>query len=130
MSEETDRPGLEIVYDGDCPFCSSYVGMLRLRATVGPVELIDARSGDPRVAAFAAQGFSADTGMIVRHRDDVLHGAEAMRLLTLLSETRGPLSWLLRQMFRHPRAALPCYRVLAAGRRLTLRLMGRRPIGL
>ena len=35
-----------IIYDGDCVFCSHYVRFVRLRETVGPVALIDARSGN------------------------------------------------------------------------------------
>ncbi|CAN0407117.1 unnamed protein product, partial [Scytosiphon promiscuus] len=35
-----------IVYDGECPFCSQYVKMLRIHESVGTVRLIDARSSD------------------------------------------------------------------------------------
>ena len=38
-----------LIYDGACIFCDAYVRLLALREAVGPVELIDARSGDPRL---------------------------------------------------------------------------------
>ena len=33
---------LHIVYDGDCPFCRNYVGLLKLRERLD-VHLVDAR---------------------------------------------------------------------------------------
>ena len=34
-----------IVYDGDCPFCSRYVKLVRLREALGSVDLVNARDG-------------------------------------------------------------------------------------
>ncbi|MFT5932039.1 MAG: putative DCC family thiol-disulfide oxidoreductase YuxK, partial [Hyphomonas sp.] len=42
-------PGTFIVYDGDCPFCSEYVKLLRLRDAIGPVSLVNAREDHPAV---------------------------------------------------------------------------------
>lgn len=38
-----------VIYDGECPFCRSYVSLMALRDRVGQVDLVDARSNDPRV---------------------------------------------------------------------------------
>ncbi|MBK4215138.1 DUF393 domain-containing protein [Paracoccus caeni] len=116
---------MEIYYDGECPFCSHYVGLLRLRENVGPVELIDARSGDPRVAELRAQGLDFDEGMAVRHGDRLYHGAEAVRILSVLSQKGGVMLALMRS----PRRAALFYPLMRAMRNLTLRVMGRRPIG-
>ena len=43
-----------IVYDGDCPFCSRYVALVRLREAVGQVVLANARDGGPVVDGAAA----------------------------------------------------------------------------
>lgn len=114
--------GLEIYYDGDCPFCSAYMKMLNLRAAVGRVELIDARSGDPRLRDITAAGFDLDEGIVLRHGTRLIHGAEAMQLLSVLSEGRGFMRWLMRA----PRRAAFVYPFMRMGRRLTLWLMGRK----
>ena len=54
-----------IVYDGECPFCSQYVKMLRIRESVGTVRLIDARSSD-ETAIFARGKYDMDQGMAAR----------------------------------------------------------------
>lgn len=116
--------GLEVFYDGDCPLCRNYARMLRLRDTVGRVDLIDARSGDARLADLRRAGCDLNAGMVVRRDGRIWHGAEAVWLLSRLSKG-GPLAWLLRD--RH-RARL-IYPLLRRGRNLLLRLLGRRPIG-
>ena len=115
---------VEIFYDGQCPFCSAYTRMLHLRQAVGSVELIDARSGDPRVAALQRAGLSLDDGMVLRRGDLVWRGADAMWMLSTLSEPGG----VLRTIMRSPRRARLLYPLLRTGRRLVLRILGRRPI--
>ena len=52
-----------IIYDGQCVFCSNYVRFMRLRDTVGHVELIDARTQDPRIGEYWSQGYDLNEGM-------------------------------------------------------------------
>lgn len=116
--------GIEIFYDGQCPFCSAYVRMLHLRRAAGQVTLIDARSSDPRVARLRAAGADFEEGMAVRHGERIYCGADAVTLLAVLSEPGG---WM-RALLRSPRRAAILYPALRAGRRLALRMMGRAPI--
>lgn len=57
---------VEIIYYGQCPLCSSWVRMTRLRLRADSVELIDARSDHPRVETLAAMSYNLDAGMILR----------------------------------------------------------------
>lgn len=129
QSAATDGRGIAIIYDGQCPFCSSYVRLLRLRETVGPVRLIDARSADPQVVAARAEGLDLDRGMIVRLGDATYHGDRALHVLALLSTGGGAFNGLMRRVFGSARAARLAYPLLAAGRRATLRALGRVRIG-
>lgn len=114
-----------IVYDGDCVFCQNYVRLARLSAAVGPVELVDARSGDPRVAAFVRQGYDLDEGMLFAWRDRVHHGAEAVHVLAGLSSGSGLFNRVNRAIFSSRAASRALYPFLKFGRRLTLLLRGK-----
>jgi predicted DCC family thiol-disulfide oxidoreductase YuxK len=120
--------GITIIYDGHCPFCSSYVSMMRLRETAGGVELVDARSNDPRVGEALSAGLDLDRGMVVIWQDGTYFGEDAVHLLAVLSGSRGISNQLQRTLFGTPRRAATIYPVLARGRRLFLRLSGRRSI--
>jgi predicted DCC family thiol-disulfide oxidoreductase YuxK len=119
---------LTIIYDGECPFCASYVQMARLREAVGAVELVDARGADPRVAEAQAAGLDLDDGMVVLWRGERHYGAEAVHLIALLSGEGGLGNRLQRRLFRSPRAAAALYPWLVRGRRLWLRATGHTPI--
>jgi predicted DCC family thiol-disulfide oxidoreductase YuxK len=104
---------LKIVYDGDCPFCSRYVTLLRLREHFD-VDLIDAR----RHPALAQQyGLDLNDGMIVDFDGRVHHGAEALWLLSTMAKRPGP--------FASKTVAHLAYPLLRAGRNATLKLLGR-----
>ncbi len=121
--------GMTVIYDGQCPFCASYVGMMRLREAAGTVDLVDARGEDPRVKQVRRAGYDLDEGMVVLWRGEVFFGDGAVHLLATLSrEGGGPFNRLQRAVFSSPRRAARLYPVLAAGRRLFLRMIGRTPI--
>jgi predicted DCC family thiol-disulfide oxidoreductase YuxK len=125
-------PGTEnavVIYDGECIFCQSYVRMLRLRDSVGPVELLDARSTDPRVSALIGQGFDLDQGMLFLHKGRIYHGADAIHALALLSSRSSLLNRLNATILSNATSARLLYPWLKAGRRITLWARGRRLIG-
>jgi predicted DCC family thiol-disulfide oxidoreductase YuxK len=127
------RPGLTqddlwVVYDGECPFCSSYVRLYRLREVTGRVHLIDAREPHAIVGEVRALGFDLDDGMAVKAAGRFYHGAEAMQILAILGSGSGLFNALNRALFRRPRLARALYPWMVRGRLLTLRLLGRRTL--
>ena len=74
-----------LIYDGACIFCDAYVRLLALREAVGPVELIDARSGDPRLRAYESAGYDLNEGMLFEYNGTVYFGAEGVNVLATLS---------------------------------------------
>jgi predicted DCC family thiol-disulfide oxidoreductase YuxK len=119
---------LWVVYDGECPFCSSYVQLYRLREVTGKVHLIDAREPHPLVAEVRALGLDLDRGMAVKAAGRIYHGAEAMQILAILGSGSGLFNRFNRMIFRHPGLARALYPWLVRGRLLTLRLLGRQPL--
>lgn len=117
-----------IIYDGECVYCQNYVRFVRLREAVGPVELLDARSNDPRILRYWREGFDLNEGMIFVHAGTVHHGADAVNVLALLSSDNSALSRLNAKLFSQPGVARLLYPLLKLGRRATLALRGRRLI--
>ncbi len=107
---------LTIVYDGQCPFCSGYVQLVRLRERVSVV-LVDARREPERAAAY---GLDLNAGMIADLDGAVHHGAAAVSLLSRLSRRPGPLAWAPLS-----RAVYP---ILRLGRQAALKVLGRKPL--
>jgi predicted DCC family thiol-disulfide oxidoreductase YuxK len=74
-----------LIYDGACIFCDAYVRLLSLREAVGPLELIDTRSGDPRLRAYESAGYNLNEGMLFEYNGTVYFGADAVNVLATLS---------------------------------------------
>src|SRR6185437_10214690 len=70
MSQPTELPPAHpsndvwVVYDGQCPFCSSYVRLYRIRERGSRVSLIDARSAHPLVDEVRRRNLDLDRGMV------------------------------------------------------------------
>jgi len=124
-----EHSGLTIVYDGECPFCASYIRLVRLRETVGPVELVDARQEHPVLDEVRARNLDLDEGMVVRVDGAYLHGPAAMAAISSMSTPSGLVNRAMRTLFKTPKRAALLYPMMVRGRNATLRLLGRKPIG-
>lgn len=117
-----------IVYDGECPFCSSYVRFLNLRKALGAVELVDARSGHPVVQRLLAAGYDLDEGMALVDGDTIHHGEACINRLALMSTSSGWFNRLNAAIFRNRAASRALYPLMRAGRNGVLAVMGRKRI--
>jgi predicted DCC family thiol-disulfide oxidoreductase YuxK len=118
-----------IVYDGDCPFCSRYVKLVRLREALGHVDLVNARDGGPVVDQVRRAGLDLDEGMVLKLGDRFYHGAACINMLAVLSTSSGVFNRATATLFRSPAIARGLYPLLRAGRNVTLALLGRRKMG-
>jgi predicted DCC family thiol-disulfide oxidoreductase YuxK len=125
---EAGMPGAWIVYDGDCPFCSRYVKLVRLREALGPVSIINAREGGPLVDEIVEAGLDLDEGMVLKVDGQLFHGDDCIHRLALLSTPSGVFNQVNRAIFRSPRVSRLLYPPLRSGRNLILRLLGRKKI--
>lgn len=114
-----------VIYDGQCPFCSQFVILQRLRSALGNLTLVDARQHPAIVADFAAAGMPLDDGMVLAMRGDIYYGAECLTRLALMSSKSGIFNRINALMFRSSLVSRCLYPILKAGRRLTLTLMGK-----
>lgn len=118
--------GVTIVYDGDCPFCSAFVTMARLREAAGPVMLVDARQSPELAVRLTAEGYDLDEGMVVLVGGRAYFGAEAVNAIALMSSRSTVFNRAVAAVFERPRIAAALYPPMRAGRNLVLRLLGRR----
>ncbi len=116
--------GPKIIYDGDCPFCSSYVGLLRLRETFGEVELINARECQELVEELARHNMDLDEGMILILNGEYFHGTECIHRLALLATASNTFNRINKLIFERKRLAAVLYPILRAGRNLSLKILG------
>lgn len=123
-----ERGRMQIVYDGDCPFCSRYVAMVRLREAAGPVELINAREAHPAVDRVRAAGYDLNQGMALVDGDEIHFGDACIHRIALMSTPSGLFNRVNAAVFRSPALSRMLYPVLRLGRNATLRMLGRAPI--
>jgi hypothetical protein len=121
----SDEATIYLVYDAECPFCSRYVKLLRLRAATGRVELVNARSDHPITHEARRRGAVLDREMVLLRGDRILAGAECLTWLALMSTSSGTFNRLNAALFSWPAVARLAYPVLRVGRSLVLRALGR-----
>lgn len=129
MPMNASRDEVVIVYDGECPFCTQFARLVRLRETVGPVRIVDAREPGPEVAMVRAAGLDLDEGNAVLEGGRIHHGADAQMWLAARSVRWHPVGLFLRTLFATPALGRLSYPVLKGTRNLALKLMGRQRIG-
>lgn len=118
-----------LLYDGECPFCSRYVALTKLRETVGPLRLINARDRTPELAAATRDGFVIDQGMLLHLDGQDYYGADCLNRLALLSSRSTLFNRISYAAFRIPVLARIAYPILRFGRNLALTLLGREKMG-
>ncbi len=128
MSAAPDFHQVLIIYDGDCYFCRAYMNFLRLQEIMGPVELLSARSDDPRVRHFMQQGIKLNDDMLIVTALQIHAGADAMHWLALTLPARSMAERCHAVVFRRRWLARLIYPLLRLGRRIWLALRGVPPI--
>ena len=116
---------LIVIYDGECPFCSQYVKHVRLRDVSEKLQYVNARDGGPLVAEAVQKGFDLNVGMVVVIDGIYHHGADAVRVLAMLSSPVTAFNRLHALIFSSRAISRLLYPVMRFGRNTTLRLLGR-----
>ena len=115
---------LWLVYDGECPLCSAWCKRARVRDAVGELVLVDAREPGPLMDEITALGLDIDQGMVLKFRDVIYYGPDAIRMVTLLGTRAGWFNRLNAWFFGGVRRANFWYPIGKAFRNLTLKLLG------
>jgi predicted DCC family thiol-disulfide oxidoreductase YuxK len=120
----TGRPEpILLVYDKQCPACDLYCSLVRIRADVGELELVDARNGGPIMGEITAAGLDIDQGMVLKVGSQLYYGSDAIHALALMSTRAGLFNRLSYWSFRSKAFAGVLYPVLRAMRNLLLKML-------
>src|SRR5262245_51279242 len=119
-----------LLYDGDCPACSAYVALSRLRQLYPGLRILSARDEPALVAELRGRGCEINEGMVLSLGGVIHFGPEATRMIAILGRTSP--SWgrrVMLGMIGTAPWARALYPWLNRARLLLLRLLDRRPIG-
>ena len=119
---------LWLVYDEECPFCSSYVKYVRLQENFGELNLVDARKGGELVDSIKKQGYDLNEGMVLKFQDRYYHGADCINMLALMSTRVDFFNRVNAVIFKNATVSNMLYPVLRAGRNLTLKILGKKKL--
>ena len=97
---------------------------MRLRETIGPVSLINARDGGAAVDRLLAERYDLNEGMVVIFGGKVYCGEDAVTFIASMTQAPSFLAKAIAVALRDRKRAEFFYPLMKAGRRLTLRLLG------
>ena len=114
-----------IIYDGECPFCSRYVKLMRLEETIGDIRLIDARKNPPELNLLKEKNLDINSGMAIFFNGQLYFGADCINRLALLSSPIGLVNKLNYYIFKTPLISRILYPVLRISRNIVIHLLGK-----
>ncbi len=117
-----------LVYDGECPFCSSYSRLVDVRESIGELILVNARDGGPLVDEITGLGHDLNKGMVLKMGGSYYVGDDALYMLALLSRRKGVFGIVNGFLFSSRAAAWLGYPSLKLGRWFVLKLKRIAPI--
>jgi len=119
---------IKIIYDGECPLCQNYVRLVKLREIIDDVQLIDARTNPDYVSAMNDKGLNIDQGMLVVYGDALYYGADAMHILSMLSNPKSWINAFIAFFFKNKTLAKLLYPICKAFRNAVLFILRRTKI--
>ncbi|MXP41365.1 DUF393 domain-containing protein [Altererythrobacter soli] len=114
-----------LLYDGECPFCSAYVRMVRLRKNLGALRMVDAREHGAEYREATELGYDLNDGMLLKLSGRFYHGDESIHVLALASSSQDWFGRFNGWIFRSRKRSAALYPLLRSGRSMALRLLGR-----
>jgi predicted DCC family thiol-disulfide oxidoreductase YuxK len=128
-NDDPKRGGAEgetvLIFDGECPVCTLYSNTAECG---GGLTRIDARRDQAAMKQATEAGLDLDQGMVVVHKGQLYHGADALNIIAKLAPSSGTANRLNRLLFGSRTLSRLIYPLLRVGRGLLLALLGRSKI--
>lgn len=117
-----------LVYDKQCPACHYYSQLVRIRESVGELQLIDARQDTEILREITQHSLDIDQGIVLKMGGQFYYGPDAIHALALISSRSGIFNRLSYWMFRSKTLSRYLYPVLRSMRNLLLKVLGKTKI--
>jgi predicted DCC family thiol-disulfide oxidoreductase YuxK len=123
-----DNNGTFLIYDGECPFCSSYANFARLSRAFPGLEIISARQPRIEVTRAWQAGIDLNREMTLHVDGKWYTGEQAILRVAEAAKYRRIRNHFLRSLFGSGKLARGLYTQIVNCRLLYLRLLGRKPV--
>ena len=120
------KNNVTIVYDGECPFCSDFVSLNRLKEHGYNVKLVNARDTSNQLVHDLKKKYNIDYGMIVIVNEKILYGSSAARFISSSYKKNNLKSLVYCLVLFNQKIADFSYPILVFLRKIYFRLTGKR----
>ncbi len=117
-----------LIYDKECPACNNYCQFVRIRESIGVLELVNARDTSDDMNSITAQGLDIDQGMVLKLDSQLYYGADAIHMLGLISSRSGVFNRFNYWLFKSKKRSHLLYPVLRFFRNLLLKVLNKTKI--
>jgi predicted DCC family thiol-disulfide oxidoreductase YuxK len=117
-----------LIFDGACPLCRNYSQAVRIRQSLGPLHLVNARNDAAICNELQRRQLDIDQGMVLKLGDNWHHGAEAIHMLAMISSRSGLFNRFHYWLFKSPGRTKFMYPFLRACRNALLTLLAKTKI--
>lgn len=122
------REKVLLVYDRECPACNAYCQIVRIRESIGELRIVDARENSEVMNEISEQGLDIDQGMVLKIKDQLYYGADAINMLALIGSRSGLFNRFNYWLFKSKSASSIFYPILRFLRHCLLRMLGKSKI--
>lgn len=119
---------LYLIYDGDCILCRNSAQALKIKKTVGHLEIINARSCHPMVIEAKESGYDLNEGILVKFKNKYYYGNDAIHFLALISNSSDVFNKMTSFIFKSKVLSICLYPVFKSFRKTLLFIQGLPPI--
>ena len=113
-----------IVYDGECPFCSDFVSLNRLKDLGYVISIINAREVDNPLIENFSKKYNFDDGMIVINDQVILYGYTAARFISNSYSQSSLRGLIYRTLLSNKTLGRISYKIFVKLRKLYLKIAG------
>lgn len=117
-----------LIYDKQCPACNNYCQLVRIKKSIGELELINARDSTDIMNEITAQGLDIDQGMVLKIEQQLYYGADAIHALALMSSHSSIFNRCNYWLFKSKTFSQLVYPILKFFRNRLLNLLGKTKI--